>query len=254
VEPPKPVDPAVRQTPSTPFGRDGGGRPEPPAFGVELPAESARPAAAALPADATLSADATLPADATLSADAAPPIEARPADEVPSASGAGDETESADREKGPSVWNARSVSLIFLAIVMILCVAGGGVGYVMYRRATEPDRSNPSVVVREYLHQTFDSRDAARAQAVTCGDTTDVSGITSLLDQITSKEQQFDIHIAVRWDGFQEQQHGSTGSVALTLRIEVPEATGAVSESLQQWQFTTRKQSGWQVCTARRVS
>jgi hypothetical protein len=151
----------------------------------------------------------------------------------------------------------RTVAIVVaavLATVTVLCIGGLGAGYLIYRHVSEPDRSTPGVVTRQYLQATFDDRDKSKASQFTCGPPSDIGSIEQTLTDIISREQRFNIHITVGWENFDAQQNKTAANVKVRLKIEVPEENGQPSESFQQWSFALRHQgSGWRVCGAQRV-
>lgn len=169
---------------------------------------------------------------------------------VPGAENSGTE---ADKDQAPSVWNRRSILLIAMAVIMALCSGAFGTGYVLYNRAAQPDRSSPSVVVTRYLEAALEQRNDDAAKGYTCADAGGFSDVMALLAEVKSQERRFGVRVTIRWDGFGVKSNGTDATVTATLRIQVPEASGAISESLQQWSFSLVKQSGWRVCAAHRV-
>jgi hypothetical protein len=157
----------------------------------------------------------------------------------------------------PPVGRRRRMVATILAVVLggltVLCVGGLGAGYLFYRQASEPDRSTPGVVVRQYLQATFDDRDKSKAARFTCGKPEDIGEIEQKLADIVSREKRFGIRITVGWENFVAEERKGTGTVTVRLKIEVPEQTGQSSESFQQWSFALRQQNtGWRVCGAQR--
>jgi hypothetical protein len=178
-----------------------------------------------------------------------------PEEDADDRDGAAGADEAPDAEKSlPSVWNKRSVLLIGLAVVIMLCSGAFGVGYVLYNRAAEPDRSTPGVAVGRYLNAALEQRDDAAAKIFTCGDSADLGAVDALLSQIKAQEAKFGVRNTVKWGDFAVNTHGGDATVGATLRIQTSEVNGQTSESMQQWSFVTRKRSSWLVCQASRVS
>ena len=145
------------------------------------------------------------------------------------------------------------VLLVGLVAIAVLCVGGLGVGYFVYDTATRPNRSDPSLVVRQYLTATFDQRDESRARLFTCGSTGSIAEMQNLLKQVQDLERRFDIKVTVTWEQFASQVHGSRSDVTAYVKVDVPEADGRLSRGVTRWRFALEEQSGWRVCDAHRI-
>ena len=154
--------------------------------------------------------------------------------------------------KKASRW--KTALIVIAGVLALLCVGGLGSAYFYYRKVSEPDRSTPGVVVRQYLQATFDNRDSTEAARYTCGSPRDIAAVQQLLADVTSREKQYDIRITVRWEDFSPQINDGRSTVDLRMKISVPEESGGSSESIQQWSFDLRRRDGWRVCNAHRVS
>lgn len=134
-----------------------------------------------------------------------------------------------------------------LGAVAVLCVGGLGTGYLLYRKVSEPDRSTPGVVVRQYLDATLNQRDDSRAHLFTCRSSTGLAPVHALRDDNLSKEKQYNVTIRVNPEGFETRQSGNNATVDVKLRLSVS-ANGTFQEQIQSWRFTLRRESGWRVC------
>jgi hypothetical protein len=161
-------------------------------------------------------------------------------------------------EPVPPRRSRRRVLGIVLAVVVgavgMLCVGAIGTGLFVYHQISEPDRSTPGVVVRQYLEATFEDRDETKAARFTCVQPTQIGAVQQMLTDIVSREKRFGIHITVGWENFEARAQKSRATVAARMKITVPEESGQSSESFQQWNFTLKQDSGWRVCDAQRVS
>jgi hypothetical protein len=144
------------------------------------------------------------------------------------------------------------VLLVVFGIASAVCLGGLGFAYLTYDRATQPDRSTPTLAVRQYVDSTFSSRDPGRAKLFTC-DRPHLDEVQQLLSDLQSREKRFDITINVSLADMTSTTRGSSGSVETDIRIDTPEADGSSSRSSQRWRFGVVKQSGWRVCDAHRI-
>ena len=149
--------------------------------------------------------------------------------------------------------NWRLIIAITAATLGTLCSAGSLTGYLWYDKATTPDRSSPSLVVRQYLRATFEDRDNGRASLFICAKPETLAEVQEVLSDIRTRETRFGVKIVVAWEGFSTTEQGTNASVSTNLLIRVPEANGSTSESLDHWIFTTVKTDGWRVCGAHKV-
>jgi hypothetical protein len=165
------------------------------------------------------------------------------------APGAGEPTP-APRSRGRTL---RIVLASVLGAVAVLCVGGLGTGYLLYRNASEPDRSTPGVVVRQYLNATLNDRDDSRARLFTCRNASGLSPVHALRDDNESKEKQFNVTISVNPEGFDTQQSGDNATVGVKLRLSVS-TNGTFQEQIQSWRFTLKRESGWRVCSGEQTT
>jgi hypothetical protein len=176
-------------------------------------------------------------------------VPAQPVDAAPAPDDG--ESKPAPRARGRTL---RIVLASVLGGLAVLCVGGLGTGYLLYRKVSEPDRSTPGVVVRQYLDATYDDRDELKAARFTCERPANIRETQQELADLVSREKRFDIRITVGWENFTTQANKATATVGVRLKIAVPEENGQPSESFQQWTFSLRHQSsGWRVCEAHRV-
>lgn len=227
MEPPQPVDPTTDQTSSIPQARRSAE--ENP---VPVPRDSDPTPMAPPP---RTGARAQSPGDQDLPDDAA-----------------GMDDAGSEPAPLPGVWNARTILVVVLAVVMVLVAAGAITGYALYHRATEPDRSTPGVAVRQYVETAFNDRDAQRSAQFTCGDPNGVAAGQALLRQIAEIEQAHQVKVMVSVEDINAQAEGNHATVTGRVRLAVA-VGGATQEQLQQWSFTLARQAGWRVCAAERT-
>jgi hypothetical protein len=173
------------------------------------------------------------------------------------APGAGEQAPGAGEQAPAPRSRGRTLRIVLASVLgglAVLCVGGLGTGYLLYRKVSEPDRSTPGVVVRQYLEAIYDDRDQLKAERFTCGRPADIRETQQELADLVSREKRFDIRITVGWENFTTQANKTSATVGVRLKIAVPEENGQPSESFQQWTFSLRHQSsGWRVCDAHRV-
>ncbi|WBC18099.1 hypothetical protein O7600_16990 [Micromonospora sp. WMMA1998] len=146
----------------------------------------------------------------------------------------------------------RTVLMVVAGVLALLCTGGAVVGFVLYDRATAPDRSAPDVVVDNYVRALLVDRSDTRAQEFTCGGRADLDGLRALRDDLVAREQRFDARISVSWGPLSSRQAGETAVVEVELIISAS-VDGITQSDRQGWRFETRREDGWGVCSARRA-
>ncbi|OKI52765.1 hypothetical protein [Micromonospora sp. CB01531] len=146
----------------------------------------------------------------------------------------------------------RTVLTVVAGVLALLCAGGAVVGFVLYDRATAPDRSAPDVVVDNYLRAFLMDRNDTKAQEFRCEGRTNFDGLRALRDDLVAREKKFGTTISVSWGALSVQQSGDVAVVEVDLIISA--LVDGVSQSDRQgWRFETRRGDGWGVCTAERA-
>ena len=143
--------------------------------------------------------------------------------------------------------------IVAAALAVGLCLGGAAVTYILYDKATTPDRSSPSVVLTQYIDTKFETRDEVKIKGFECTSPS-LGEVDQLFANLRTREQQFNITIQVSASDYTVSTSGSRSTVDATLKVAVPEENGQLSRSLQQWQFTLVDENGWRVCGAHTAS
>ncbi|MEV0805630.1 hypothetical protein [Micromonospora sp. NPDC050200] len=145
----------------------------------------------------------------------------------------------------------RTVLTVVAGVLALLCVSGAVTGYVLYDRATAPDRSAPDVVVANYIQAFLADRNDTRAGEFACHNGVDIDDLRLLRDDLVARERRFDTKISTSWEDFKIQQQGDRANVEVVLILSA--FIDGISQSDRQgWRFETQRQDGWRVCTAKR--
>ncbi|MFJ6196078.1 hypothetical protein [Micromonospora sp. NPDC092111] len=148
----------------------------------------------------------------------------------------------------------RTVLTVVAGVLALLCVAGAAVGYVLYDRATTPDRSAPDVVVDNYLREFLVTENDTRADMLTCsGSVSGLSELRTLRDDLRAREQRFAATVTVSWGALQVQRQGSGAYVETDLILSAS-VDGISQSDRQRWRFQTRLDDHWRVCGAARAA
>ncbi|MDG4804280.1 hypothetical protein [Micromonospora sp. WMMD980] len=146
----------------------------------------------------------------------------------------------------------RTLLAIVAGVLALLCTGGAVAGFVLYDRATAPDRSAPDVVVDNYLRAFFVDRNDTKADEYTCGGRADVDGLRVLRDDLVAREQRFDATIAVSWGPLTAQESADVAVVNVELIISAF-VDGVSQADRQGWRIETKREDGWGVCAAQRA-
>ncbi|KAB1948241.1 hypothetical protein F8271_03095 [Micromonospora sp. ALFpr18c] len=143
----------------------------------------------------------------------------------------------------------RTVFTVVAGVLALLAVGAGLTGYVLYDRATTPDRSAPDVVVDNYLRAFLVDRNDTKADLFTCESGTQLEALRSLRADLVAREERFGVAISVSWGPLAMQKQADVAGVQVTLIISA-RVDGVSQSDRQPWQFDTRLAEGWRVCGA----
>ncbi|MFC0101252.1 hypothetical protein ACFFKH_27555 [Micromonospora marina] len=147
----------------------------------------------------------------------------------------------------------RTVLAVVAGVLAVLCTVGGVAGFVLYDRATAPDRSAPDVVVASYIQAFLDDRNDTKAQEFTCARQASLDAVRALRDDLLAREQRFNTTISVSWGPLAVQQSGDSAVIEVELIISAS-VEGIAQSDRQRWRFETRREDGWGVCSAQRAA
>ncbi|GAB3951210.1 hypothetical protein GCM10027614_52830 [Micromonospora vulcania] len=147
----------------------------------------------------------------------------------------------------------RTVLTVVAGVLAVLCLGGVAAGYVLYDRASAPDRSAPDVVVDNYLRAFLVDRNDTRAKFFTCEGGTQLDALVTFRTDLLAREEQLGVTILVSWGSLDVKDQGDAASVVTGIRRSA--TVGQTQQSLTDtWQFNVKKQEGWRVCGAVKIS
>ncbi len=91
----------------------------------------------------------------------------------------------------------RRAFVVVAALAVGLCLAGVTVGYILYDKATTPDRSSPSVTLQQYLDEKFENRDEQKAAVLVCR-SPKLDAIDAMLADLKARESKFGVTIDIK--------------------------------------------------------
>lgn len=143
----------------------------------------------------------------------------------------------------------RTVLGIVAGVLALLCGTGAVAGFILYDRATAPDRSAPDVVVANYIQAYLADRNDTKAQEFTCEGVTGFDALRAFRDDLAAREEKFATTMSVSWGALRTQKSGDQAVVDVELIISA--VVEDISQSdRQSWRFETRRSDGWRVCSA----
>lgn len=134
-------------------------------------------------------------------------------------------------------------------VLAALCLGGGVVGYLVYDRATAPDRSAPDVVVDNYLRAFLVDRNDVRANLFVCEGKSDLNDLNQLRTDLVVREDRFGTDLTVTWGPLQETRAGEQAVVRVDLTFSA-QVDGIRQTDRQSWSFDLQLSDDWRVCSA----
>ncbi|MEU4713819.1 hypothetical protein AB0F73_09240 [Micromonospora purpureochromogenes] len=134
-------------------------------------------------------------------------------------------------------------------VLALLCMSGGVIGYVLYDRATTPDRSAPDVVVVNYLQAVLVARDDSKANLFTCDGP--LPAVDEFRDRMAAREQQLDAVFSVNIENVAVTKTGDKSAVVDAVIRRSATIDGVQQSLTDNWRFEVAdQQEGWRVCSA----
>ncbi|MFJ8581884.1 hypothetical protein [Micromonospora sp. NPDC093277] len=142
----------------------------------------------------------------------------------------------------------RTVLAAVAGLLALLCGGGAVVGYVLYDRATAPDRSAPDVVVASYIQAYLIDRNDVKANQFTCDNGDDLGSVRSLRAELERREANFNVVVKVSWGPLTRAKDGDGERVTTTLTISSSANGQPRSSRREDWRFHVVDRDGWRVC------
>jgi hypothetical protein len=143
---------------------------------------------------------------------------------------------------------------ISFGALSLLCVAGLGIGFHYYDKATKPNRSAPDVALANYMQTYLVDRDDSSAAQYSCGSRSSLAQIQMFRDGVERKEKQIDATIGIAWQEHDVTTQGPT-SAAIDVTLTESANVDGVNQILpSEWTFELTRSDGWRVCGATQVN
>jgi hypothetical protein len=132
-------------------------------------------------------------------------------------------------------------------VAALLCLGGVGVIVALYDNATEVKRSDPSVVMVNFLGAYLAHRNDQDAALYVCKKGGDLSKLRSFREEMEKTEDRYSIEVVATWRNLNIQTSGSR-SIAT---VDIVRAISDGSErTFDPWKFELLDDDGWRVCSA----
>lgn len=137
------------------------------------------------------------------------------------------------------------IASIALAVILLLCAAGGVVAFLTLRNAESGEGAKePAVAVDEFLTAVYQERDADKAAALVCSSSRDEKQIAAKVAEV---EKYVSAHQNPRFRWSSPKVDNQTGDRAtVTTKVTMTTADEKVAD--QDLRFTVVKKTGWWVC------
>ena len=140
-------------------------------------------------------------------------------------------------------------------IVALLCLGGVGVFVAVYDNATKIDRTAPDAAVDSFLRAYLVDRDDTQAALFRCKAPTGLDSMSSLRNELTQREREFDVRVSVTWSSL-TTLGGEAGRRQVNAGLVIAGSVEGRTRSrrTEQWTFEVVDEDGWRVCGATKVS
>ncbi|WP_444978780.1 Rv0361 family membrane protein [Actinoplanes octamycinicus] len=162
---------------------------------------------------------------------------------------------------GPSVLPVRSGRFrsrrtrLWLAlgagILAVLCLGGVGVIVSLYDNATKIERTDPSVVIFNFLGAYLTDRNDQEAALYTCKEGLDISRLASFRDEVESVEKKYSIQVVITWQDLDVKTSGDRATATAEIVRTISDGS---ERTFKPWVFELVDSGGWRVCSASAAS
>ncbi|SCG58526.1 Rv0361 family membrane protein [Micromonospora coxensis] len=149
----------------------------------------------------------------------------------------------------PKPRRTRTVLSVVAGVLALLCLGGAVIGYVLYDRATTPDRSAPDVVVINYLQAMLVARDDNKANLFTCSGP--LPPINDFRNQMAEREQELNTAFSINIEDVVVTNTSPASATVLVVIRRSATVDGLQQSLTDRWRFeVSDRQEGWRVCSA----
>ncbi|MDG4806636.1 hypothetical protein O7634_07680 [Micromonospora sp. WMMD1120] len=142
--------------------------------------------------------------------------------------------------------------LIVVAGVLALVTAGAAItGYVLYDRASTPDRSTPDVAVISYLQAALVNHDSNRAKLFTCDG--GIPALDEFAGDLARREDELGVSFSINIEDVAVSEAGTSGASVIAVIRRSATIDGIQQSLADTWRFDLKDKDGWRVCAGSRI-
>ncbi len=146
------------------------------------------------------------------------------------------------RSRRARLWFALSAG-----IVALLCLGGVGVVVALYDDATQIKRTDPNVVLVNFLGAYLSDRDDEEAKLYVCKSAVDLSRLSVFREDVKKVERKYSVGVMITWRNLRVEVSGNHAAAAVDI---VRTISGGAEETFDPWKFEMLDEGGWRVCSA----
>lgn len=146
----------------------------------------------------------------------------------------------------------RKILLTLAVLVAVGGIAGVTAVVLTYHEVTKIDRSNPKVVLDEYLRAVLVTRDEVGADLYECARPEKLSDLKAMRADLDRREGEFKVQMLVSWGAMTTVEKSGAMELGTALTITAMENGTVQGRQTEPWHFDLVEDDGWRVCGAQR--
>ncbi|MEU7825297.1 hypothetical protein [Catellatospora sp. NPDC049133] len=146
----------------------------------------------------------------------------------------------------------RKVLLTLAILVAVAGVAGVTAVVLAYHEVTKIDRSNPKIVLDEYLRAALVAKDEVGVDLYECAHPEKLSDLRAMRADLDRRESEFNVQMLVSWGAMTSVDKSGTMELGTSLTVTAMENGVVQGRQTELWYFELIEDDGWRVCGATR--
>ncbi|MEU8000858.1 hypothetical protein AB0B66_06840 [Catellatospora sp. NPDC049111] len=146
----------------------------------------------------------------------------------------------------------RKVLLTLAILVTVAGIAGVMAVVLAYHEVTKIDRSNPKIVLDEYLRAVLVTEDEVGVDLYECDNPEKLSDLKTMRADLDRRESEFKVQMLVSWGAMTSAEKSGTMELGTSLTVTAMENGVVQGRQTEPWYFDLVEDDGWRVCGAKR--